>query len=160
MGKENFLTFVLAAGVICFTCSACSTVSTGKTRDGSYKITQTMEISSQLRFDDTPVPSGFSLDRKGSFVFQNDETRMGTMTYIGKTDLGALIKFYKRNMALNGWVLMNSVEFDKVILNFEKDKEGCIVMLEKSGMGKSVITLSLSPLSKAGIAIKEKDKKK
>lgn len=124
-----------------------------------YEAGPKLEASNQWRFDDIPVPAGFSMHRKDSFVFENNQTRMGAMNYIGKAKIGSLIEFYKHNMALNDWELMNSVEFGKAILNFEKNGENCIITLEKIGLRKTFITLSLSPLSEKGVAIRDKKSK-
>ncbi len=98
--------------------------------------------------------------RKGSYVFQNNQTRLGTQRYTGKSDVGSVLDFYKRAMLRNGWDLINLVEFDTVVLNFEKAQESCIVTIESGRSGKTMITLTLSPLSKGGIVPAERENRK
>ncbi|MFH2138604.1 MAG: hypothetical protein ABII88_08855 [Candidatus Omnitrophota bacterium] len=110
-----------------------------------------VEMSTELRFDDLPVPAGFILVRKDSFVFQNSQTRMGTLNYNGKADISALINFYKRTMIFNGWDMINSVEFGTVIMNFEKGNESCIVAFQRKGMNNINVVMSLAPMSSGSI---------
>ncbi|MCP4649835.1 MAG: hypothetical protein GY853_07145 [PVC group bacterium] len=117
---------------------------------------QMLGIASQLRFEDLPVPAGFSIIRKSSFIFQNSKTRMGTLTYDGKADIASLIEFYKRTMVYNGWDLINTVEFDIVILNFKKGGESCIVTMQQRAMNRITVVISLSPLAQGSIAAEEK----
>ncbi|MBU2063143.1 MAG: hypothetical protein KKF93_01990 [Candidatus Omnitrophica bacterium] len=110
-----------------------------------------LQLSYALRFDDVPVPTGFVLNRKDSFIFQNSQTRMGTLSYDGITDFELLVNFFKKQMEVNGWRLKSSVEFDEVILNFENKSEGCIVRLGKTGKNKARVIVNLSPLSSGKI---------
>lgn len=153
MFVKQYRNLVLLIIIICFYCCSCSTLSQ-KGSLGGYSQGE-MEISGQSRFEDLPVPEGFILYREESFIFENDKTRMGTLSYIGKSNFESLIDFYRKNMALNGWNLMNSVEFDVVVLNFEKDEESCVVTLKKRKMSKAVVTFTLAPASKAGIVVEE-----
>jgi len=155
MRIRMFLVCCLIAGL----CAGCATGYSSDRSDssgasGGYG----PEIAGNLRFDDLPVPSGFGLNRKESFIFQNDRTRLGTMTYVGGASLDDIIYFYKHNMEINGWHMINSVEYGRIILNFEKDSEGCIVTVEKKGMGKAVITLNISPVSKGRVVVEEESK--
>jgi len=141
--------------VLLFGCAGVS----GESSDRSYSNARSeLGVSSALRFEDIPIPAGFAILRKDSFVFQNSQTRLGTLTYSGKADYERLVNFFKRNMAQNSWNLINSVEFGRVIMNFEKEGEGCIVTIEGRSGSKLLITLSVSPLSsKKGIPF-EKDR--
>ncbi len=144
--------FVLIAGL---TISGCATDSYQTRSDSDYYNSTQLEQASVQRFEDLPVPAGFTLYRKESFIFQNNRTRMGTMTYTGRADITAIIEFYKKQMPINGWSLLTTVEFDKVVMSFEKDSEACIISIEKHGR-KVMISISLSPVSKGSVVITEK----
>jgi hypothetical protein len=151
-GLLNIVAVIVLLGV-----SGCATGNYEQRSDSGYS-GGALNISSQLRFEDVPVPAGFVLLRKGSYVFQNNQTRLGTLRYAGKSDVGVVLEFYKRAMTRNGWDLINLVEFDTVVLNFEKAQESCIVTLECGRSGKTMITLTLSPVSKGGITQPERGK--
>ena len=108
------------------------------------------------RFEDVPVPAGYVLNRPESFIFQNNKTRMGTMTYVGSGEMTSIIVFFKTNMPKYGWDLLTSVEFNKAVMSYEKDSESCIVTIDRMGMRKVLISISLSPLSNGAVKIEEK----
>ncbi len=144
--------------IICvFVIAGCTTGSYRVNSSDYHEDPNMLALAPVQRFEDLPVPSGFALHRQESFIFQNNRIRMGTMSYIGNADFTSIIEFYKRNMAANGWSLLTSVEFNKVIMSFEKDSEGCIVGIEKRGMRKIIISISFSPLSKGEVVVKEKN---
>lgn len=100
------------------------------------------------RFDDVPVPAGFKLLQDRSFVFQTEGVRVALLKYIGRAKLPELVNFYKEQMSLYNWDLLNIVEYEKSVLNFERDKQGCLINIEGNG-AKKIITISLSPRNAA-----------
>lgn len=96
------------------------------------------------RFDDVPVPAGFKLLQDRSFVFQTEGVRVALLKYIGRAKLPELVNFYKEQMSLYNWDFLNIVEYEKSVLNFERDKQGCLINIEGNG-AKKIITISLSP---------------
>ena len=71
---------------------------------------------------------------------------MGVLRYKGKANPDQVVGFYKEQMAMNNWHLLNVIEYGERILNFERESETCIVNL--SGSGNSVnLTVSLGPKS-------------
>lgn len=150
--KKIVLFFIIAIFII----SGCATDSYQTSSDSDYYNSPQIGQADVQRFEDLPVPAGFTLYRKESFIFQNNKTRMGTMTYSGSSDLMAIIEFYKKQMPRNGWSLLTIVEFGKVIMSFEKDAEGCIITIEKRGR-KIIIAISLTPVSKGAVVITERE---
>jgi hypothetical protein len=147
--KEIFLLTIL--GLFIF--SGCATDSYRSGSDDYYDNDPGMSVAQ--RFADLPVPAGFILNRKESFIFQNNRTRMGTMTYVGSGDVTQIIEFYKKTMPKHNWSLLTTVEFNRAVMSFEKEAESCIVTIEKRGMKKLYLTLALSPLSKGAVKIEE-----
>lgn len=105
-----------------------------------------LEVSSDLKFEDLPVPCGFKLNKQESFIFQNDFTRMGVFKYIGKANTNKIVEFYREQMPLYNWGLINIVEHNDIILNFEKDRESCVITL-KPMMTRTGLTIFLTPKS-------------
>ncbi len=155
-GKRRMIGIVVMAIVLCVYLSGCALGSRG--RSSNVASGQNLNVAIDSRFEDLPVPNGFALLRKTSFIFQNNQTRMGTLRYKGYANLGTLIEFYKKNMVYNGWNFINIVEFGRVILNFENGEESCIVTLEQKGLKNMIVSLNLSPRSSQGIPVpKEPD---
>lgn len=110
----------------------------------------TLAVTAKLRFSDVPVPAGFKLIQNKSFVFQTEETRVALMKYSGRAKLQDLVDFYKEQMLLCNWELLNIVEYGRSVLNFERSRQSCIITLESKGM-KKIITISVAPKTKGSI---------
>src|SRR3990170_454863 len=54
--------------------------------------------STSYRFEDIPLPSGMTLNRKESFVYETKEIRTGLLIYEGKGEIEKLTKFFKQQM--------------------------------------------------------------
>ena len=103
-----------------------------------------LDIAPILRFADLPVPAGFKIIRDKSFTFQNDFTRVGLLRYTGRTHIDRVAAFYKEQMPVYDWDLVNLVEYGKRILNFEKGTQSCIITLEAS-VTTTFLTIALYP---------------
>ena len=133
--------------------SACATTSSGRSSydDEGTQSKQLKEpslaVASMLRFEDIPVPSGFKILEGESFAFQNDVTRVALLKYMGARNLDNVVLFYKEQMLLYNWNPMNVIEYERRILNYERESESCIVTIESAGR-KSIVTIAVSPKSK------------
>lgn len=107
---------------------------------------QSPEVSAILKFDDVPVPDGFRFIANESFAFQTQDVRVGLLKYEGKADPDAIVRFYKEQMPLYNWEVVNIIEYGKRLLNFEKDGQSAVVTIEPRG-GKVIITIAVSPRS-------------
>ena len=101
-------------------------------------------VNPDLRFDDVPIPAGFLIDAATSYAFQNPETRVALLRYLGKDSTRATAQFFIEQMPRYNWDLLNQVEFEKIVLNFEKAQETCIIMIEPQRM-KVLVTVSIAP---------------
>ncbi len=103
------------------------------------------EMSMNLKFEDIPIPAGFDLDYKESFVFSNGVSQVGILRYIGRADLTSLTTFFKSQMPMYNWEMIVIVEYKRVILNFEKETQTCTIILEPLG-GRVIITIASGPI--------------
>ena len=110
-----------------------------------------LAAAAKLRFSDLPVPRGFKLIKDKSFVFQTEETRVALLKYSGRAGLPELVDFYREQMSLCSWRLLNVVEYGKSVLNFERAQQSCIVSIEPGGMRRKIITISVAPRAKGNI---------
>lgn len=107
-----------------------------------------LEPSSILRFSDIPVPAGFKALVQSSYSFETAGVRAAVLRYQGKADLDQVTNFYKEQMAMNNWTLLNITEYGERLMNFERDNETCIITI--SGKGNSVrLSISVGPRTQA-----------
>ena len=72
--------------------------------------------------------------------------RVGVLKYQGKADADRIISFYKEQMAMYNWRLVNIVEYGQRLINFERENETCIITIEPKG-NTIFLTISLGPKS-------------
>lgn len=140
-----FLLFAITSG-------GCATPGSYSAQPSS-QIEKDLAVASSLRFDDVPIPSGFIPIPNESFIYQTDTLRAGVLRYTGKTSPESLMQFYKEQMPLYNWQLLNIIEFDKRQLNFEKPGQSCIVLIEGT-RSKAKLTISIGPRSEKPKIIK------
>jgi len=105
-----------------------------------------LEPQAVLKFSDVPVPSGFKLLAQDSYTFQSAGVRVGVLKYHGKADIEQVVAFYKDQMPLYNWNLLNAIEYGQRLLNFDREQETCIVDLSAKGNNITII-ISLGPKS-------------
>jgi hypothetical protein len=114
-----------------------------------------LEPHPNLKFNDIPTPIGFKFLPEESYTFESAGVRVAVLKYQGKADIEQVVNFYKYQMPLYSWNLLNAIEYGQRLLNFEREQEICIVNL--SPKGRSIaITISLGPRS--GIKLKKAEK--
>lgn len=105
-----------------------------------------IEPAALLKFQDIPIPSGFVFIPANSYAFQSIGFRAGLLTYKGKATGEQTLVFFKEQMPLYNWHLVNIVEHSLRMLSFEKEQETCIITIVDKG-SRSEITLSVAPKS-------------
>ncbi|MBU1006516.1 MAG: hypothetical protein KKH08_02840 [Candidatus Omnitrophica bacterium] len=143
MGVKQILLIVGCLAVVSLM-SGCSTLS----GSGSYSGQDvSLDVSALLRFSDVPIPAGFKILDKESFAFQNDATRVALLKYVGSKSPDLVVSFYKDQMTMYNWSAINIIEYERRMLNYEKDTESCIITIEPKG-GGSIVTIAISPKSR------------
>ena len=103
-----------------------------------------LEPQITLKFSDLPVPAGFKLLPQDSYSFESAGMRVGLLKYQGKANVDQVLNFYKEQMPMYNWNLLNIIEYGEHLMNFDRDTETCIINLLPKG--KSItITISLGP---------------
>lgn len=146
MKMNNFLVFT-SYFLILLLISGCATTYEARSYDKDSASDTALDVASVLRFDDVPVPVGFKILDSESFAFQNDVTRVALLKYAGSRHADQAVWFYKEQMPLYNWSPINIIEYERRILNYEKESESCIVTIESKGR-KSIITIAISPKSR------------
>ena len=107
---------------------------------------QILEPSTTLRFSDVPVPDGFKIITEKSFILESAGVRAGVLKYRGKADIEDVVRFYKTQMTVYNWGLLNVLEYGERMLNFERENEVCVITIEPK-RGRVDISVSLAPKS-------------
>jgi len=105
-----------------------------------------LEPQAVLKFNDIPVPAGFKADLKDSYSFESNGLRVGLLKYTGSASPDQVVNFYKEQMLMYNWNLLNIVEYGQRLLNFDRETETCVITLMPRGSG-SEITIALGPKS-------------
>ena len=122
------------------TCYLLTTALTGCTTISDSRL----EPQAILKFSDVPIPEGLKPLPQTSYSFENAGVRVAVLKYQGRANIDQLINFYKEQMPMYNWNLINIIEYGQRFLNFERENETCIVTLVAKGR-KVVITASLGP---------------
>ena len=149
--RNNILVIALLG---CSVLALCSCAGVAK-KDASSKEGAFLEPQAALKFNDIPAPTGFKFLPEESYTFESAGVRVGILKYRGKADVEQVVNFYKDQMPLYNWNLLNVMEYGERLLNFEREQESCIINLASKGRNITV-TVSLGP--KSGIRPKKSDK--
>ena len=148
--KQNkfFLLFVyLLSSFFCLSfLSACATTFPGKFSDPTQ--VPALEPAALLKLGDIPVPSGFIFVPDESYAFQSTNFRAGLLKYRGKAQGEQIVVFFKEQMPMYNWNLVNIVEYGRRMLSFEKEQEACVITIDGKD-NRYDITVSIAPRSQA-----------
>ncbi len=118
---------------------------------------QDLKPSTMLRFSDVPVPAGFKIIPDKSFILESGGVRAGILKYKGKADAQSVVLFYRNQMPIYNWALLNVLEYDHHMLNFERENESCVITIKPGGRWVE-LAISLAPKSPLPVPRKEKTK--
>lgn len=139
MKSYTRLVFLFTIGCLLVTAlTGCSTIS-GKR----------LEPQTILKFSDVPIPVGLKPLPQISYSFENAGARVAVLKYQGKANIDQVINFYKEQMPMYNWNLVNIIEYGQRLLNFERENETCIITIEVAGFWNedALVTVSLGPKS-------------
>jgi hypothetical protein len=100
-------------------------------------------------FPDVLVPPELSLEQKGSFIYEHGATKAGILFFTGRAEVESLVDFFRKSMARDGWTLVNSVKFNRILLNFAKADRNCQIVIWDKSMSTEV-EVWVHPLRPAG----------
>jgi hypothetical protein len=140
--------------LFCVFLNGCTGVIFAK-KDQSVSAPQALEPQMMIKLNDIPVPSGFKFLQKHSYYFQTGEVRVAVLKYSGRPDAERAFTFYKEQMPIFNWNLLNTVEFGKRMLNFDRENETCIITIEPKTLN-TLVTVSIGPKQKTSSQKAEK----
>ncbi len=135
---------ILLLAVICFCLTGmigCASLSNGSDP-------QPLQAQSLLKFSDLPIPAGFKMLVKDSYSFESSGMRSGLLRYRGKASIDQVVNFYKEQMPMYNWTLLNITQYGDCIMNFEREQESCIISITPKG-NSSIISIVMGPKSQS-----------
>lgn len=96
------------------------------------------------KFDDIPVPEKMVLDAKSSFVFDNGEIRLAHLRYFTRLAPEDVTAYFKKELPLQGWSMVNVVEYGERMLSFSKEEESLVITIYPEKRGCRIV-ISLTP---------------
>ena len=138
---------VLSSCLVILFLAGCATFPQSQSTGDAEKNKVVLSVAPILKFEDIPIPAGFKLLDKESFAFQNDKSRVALLKYYGGQNADQVLVFYKEQMASFNWSLVNVIEYERKVMNYENSEESCIITIQPQG-GKSLVTVALSPKSR------------
>ncbi|MDD5282378.1 MAG: hypothetical protein PHF69_06820 [Candidatus Omnitrophica bacterium] len=141
-----FVKLFFLSAICCILATAligCSTLPSSDTKSINPGI---LEPQAKLRFSDIPVPVGLKNLPAQSYTFESSDVRVGVLKFQGNNKSEQIVNFYKEQMAMYNWNLVNIVEYGQSLLNFERENESCIITMEPKG-SSIILTISLGPKS-------------
>jgi hypothetical protein len=138
--------------------TACSLITFGLTGCKTISADSRLEPQAILKFSDLPIPVGLKPLPQVSYAFENSGSRVAVLKYQGRANIDQLINFFKEQMPMYSWNLVNIIEYGQRLLNFEKEDETCIITIQIAGFWneEAMVTISLGPKSK-GLTKKSKE---
>lgn len=103
-------------------------------------------IATTYRFEDIPLPSGMTLNRKESFVYETKTTRTGLLVYEGKGEIERLANFFKDQMPNYQWRLLSNFELHNVMLTFIKEGWSSVIYIQPQSDETKRIEIRVGPI--------------
>ncbi len=117
------IAFIFAAGLL--GCADMFATRVGGERSPEPQMT----AASAYRFNDIPSPSGMTLNRKESFIYETGASKTGLLIYEGKGEVDQLAGFFKQQMPKYQWRLVSNFEVRNVMLSFIKEGWSSIIYI-------------------------------
>ena len=107
-----------------------------------------LQTQAVLKYSDLPVPLGFKLLPEDSYSFDNSGIRVAVLKYKGKGTTTQVVSFYKEQLPMFGWTILNTIEYGSSMLNLDNGSETCVINVIPGG-SSSTISISLGPKSQS-----------
>jgi hypothetical protein len=78
-------------------------------------------------FEDIPIPSEISVNKKKTQLYSAGKGKVGLLTLKGRVDPDSLAAFFQNNLPRNGWKAMTALKDRENVLVFFKDDRVCLI---------------------------------
>jgi len=120
------------AAALCLTLAVVLGCETLRSRNADERL----HVAKDPVISDLPVPQSAQTVGSSSYFKVNpgSKTRVVFMTYRVRTSVPKLLAFFRENMPISGWKLLNeSCDFGQYVLKFTKGNEVAAVEIEEKG---------------------------
>lgn len=98
----------------------------------------------EATLSDVSVPEGFAADKKSSWLYADESTRLAHLAYKGSPAVERTVRFFLDHMPMQDWKLSHQTEnFGYTGLVFTKGVELCTITLYRS-LGTTYVTVHLT----------------
>lgn len=105
-----------------------------------------LQLASEQRFKDIPLPVGLTEDLDRSFVYESASLQIGRMVYSSRGSIQDLANFFLRECPTAQWKLDKVLEGGTKTLLFTKPGKRLEVIVQEMGMAKGRrVILTLTP---------------
>jgi len=105
-----------------------------------------LQLSSQCRFKDVPLPMNVKEDNERTFVFESSALQVGRLVYTSRANISELTQFYIQEAPTAQWQLQEVLEAQAKTLVFTKPGKHLTVMVQDLGLPQGRrLTLTLTP---------------
>lgn len=101
---------------------------------------------SSFQFEDVPVPSGLTIRRQDSFVYEAGRVKTGIVVYEGQGDISQLSGFFKEKMPQHEWSLLGYFELQNAMLVFMKEKRMAVIYIVPQEGEQKRIEIRVGPV--------------
>lgn len=78
-------------------------------------------------FEDVPIPSEISVNKKKTQLYSAGKVKVGLLTLEGRVDPDSLAAFFQNNLPRSGWKPMTTLKDRENVLVFLKDDRLCLI---------------------------------
>lgn len=105
-----------------------------------------LQLSSEQRFKDIPLPTGMKEDMDRTFVFESSSLQVGRMVYTSRAPVFDLVNFFIKESPTAQWQLKDVMEAGGKTLVFTKPGKRLAVTVQNLGLAKGRrVTIILTP---------------
>ena len=80
-------------------------------------------------FPDVLIPPEIEYDVKGSVVYESGNVKYGVLLFSGRVEVESLMEFFRKSMVKDGWSVVSSVRFNRILLNFARPDRTCQILI-------------------------------
>ena len=117
---------LISLAMILVVFAACQSMDKGDTK----KVEAQKRLPDVREFEDVLVPRDMLVDRDASFVYSGAGQPMGLLRMSGRVDAISLLRFFKTNLANDGWQMVSELRAPQSFLMYQKAKRMCVILIE------------------------------
>lgn len=99
-------------------------------------------------FDDVMIPREMDIDKDGSAIYRREGMSAGLLRLSGRIEANSLMRYFRTNMANEGWRLLTQFRSPQSLMLFQKDNRMAVIAVE-DGDFKTFADVWVVPLNES-----------